>query len=354
MSVQAPLAPSAAANNPEAQSIIRKMREIKPMERPMCLKDFDMSKKLGRGKFGHVFLAREKRTQFIVAIKVLTKKQLEGHGLELLTRSEIEIQCHLRHKNILRMYSWFDDEKRIFLVLEYAKGGELYKQLQESNGGFGSKVSANYICQISQALDYLHMKHIIHRDLKPENLLIGTDGQLKIADFGWSAHTLSMKRQTRCGTMDYLSPEMLNGLKYDHNVDIWAVGVLCYEFLTGITPWGEGACVRMQGCGLLLDHAPFLFVALLALLAHRRLLLLPSILHGGTGSPTCLRNLATMMLLLPQKTRPSRTTASSASSTRCPRPSRRRLGSSSACFCSVPRYVPDDYPPAASSHAAAD
>ena len=93
---------------------------------------------------------------------------------------------------------------------------------------------------MAHALDYLHMKHIIHRDLKPENLLIGTDGQLKIADFGWSAHTLSMKRETRCGTMDYLSPEMVSGLPYDHNVDIWAVGVMCFEFLTGVTPWGEG------------------------------------------------------------------------------------------------------------------
>jgi serine/threonine protein kinase len=227
-------------NSSEAQKIVRTMKQINPMQRRLCLRDFEMSKKLGRGKFGHVFLAREKRTKFIVAIKVLTKKQLESHSLELLTRSEIEIQCHLHHKNILRMYSWFDDERRIYLVLEYAKGGELYKHLMASNGGFGSEASAKYICQLSHALDYLHFKHIIHRDLKPENLLVGTDGQLKIADFGWSAHTLSMKRQTRCGTMDYLSPEMLESKHYDHSVDIWAVGVLCYEFLTGITPWGEG------------------------------------------------------------------------------------------------------------------
>lgn len=238
--LQSVLKPSALANTDEAKQIRKRMQEIKPMQRRLCLKDFDMGKKLGRGKFGHVFLAKEKRTNFIVAIKVLTKKQLEGHQLELLTRSEIEIQCHLRHKNILRMYSWFADDRRIFLVLEFAKGGELYKHLMSSNGGFGSKRSANYISQLCHALDYLHMKHIIHRDLKPENLLVGTDGQIKIADFGWSAHTLSMKRNTRCGTMDYLSPEMLQHQYYDESVDVWAVGVLCFEFLTGITPWGEG------------------------------------------------------------------------------------------------------------------
>ena len=238
------LAPSLAANNPEAhqeaQRIVSKMKTIKPLQRRMCLNDFDMSKKLGRGKFGHVFLAREKRTGFIVAIKVLTKRQLEGHGLELLTRAEIEIQCHLRHKNILRMYSWFDDAKRIYLILEYAKGGELYKKLKATKNGFGLKLSATYICQLSHAVDYLHFKHIIHRDLKAENLLVGSDGHLKLADFGWSAHTISMKRQTQCGTPDYISPEMLACLPYDHNVDIWAVGVLAFEFLTGTTPWGEG------------------------------------------------------------------------------------------------------------------
>lgn len=140
--------------------------------RQWTLNDFEIGKPLGRGKFGRVYLAREKRTKYIVALKVLQKSQLTKAGVEHQLRREIEIQCHLRHKHVLRMYGYFYDDKRIYLILEYSPGGELYKQLC-NRVRFSERMSARYIADLARALKYCHSKHVIHRDIKPENLLIG-------------------------------------------------------------------------------------------------------------------------------------------------------------------------------------
>ncbi|KAK1286785.1 Serine/threonine-protein kinase Aurora-1 [Acorus calamus] len=155
-------------------------------ERRWSLKDFEVGKPLGRGKFGHVYLAREKKT-------------------------------------------------RVYLILEYAARGELYKDLQKCKY-FSERRAASYIASLARALIYCHGKHVIHRDIKPENLLIGLQGEIKIADFGWSVHTYD-RRRTMCGTLDYLPPEMVENTEHDAGVDIWSLGVLCYEFLYGVPPF---------------------------------------------------------------------------------------------------------------------
>ena len=201
-----------------------------------CLNDFEIGKPLGRGKFGCVYLAREKSTKWVVAIKVLRKSQLLRANVEHQLRREIEIQSNLRHRNILRMYGYFFDETRIYLILEYSYGGELYKKLT-TQIRFSEKTAAKYIVDLADALNYCHKKHIIHRDIKPENLLIGAQGEVKLADFGWSIHTPSSRRNTLCGTLDYLPPEMVEGRDHDERVDVWALGVLLYEFLVGSPPF---------------------------------------------------------------------------------------------------------------------
>ncbi|XP_071959263.1 aurora kinase C-like [Antedon mediterranea] len=200
------------------------------------LQDFDIGRPLGKGKFGNVYLAREKQSKFIVALKVLFKSQLSKSNVEHQLRREIEIQAHLRHPHILRLYGYFYDATRVYLILEFAPKGELYKQLQKC-GRFDERRSSNYIGQLANALQYCHSKKVIHRDIKPENLLLGLKGDLKIADFGWSVHAPSSRRATLCGTLDYLPPEMIEGKMHDANVDLWSLGVLCYEFLVGKPPF---------------------------------------------------------------------------------------------------------------------
>lgn len=198
--------------------------------------DFDIGRPLGKGKFGNVYVARDKKLNFIVALKVLFKSQMEKEGVEHQLRREIEIQSHLRHPNILRFYNYFHDRSRVFLILEYAPRGEMYKELQKC-GRFDDQRTATYMEELADALLYCHERKVIHRDIKPENLLLGANGELKIADFGWSVHTPSSRRSTLCGTLDYLPPEMIEGRTHDEKVDLWSLGVLCYEFLVGRPPF---------------------------------------------------------------------------------------------------------------------
>ncbi|KAJ3357100.1 spindle assembly checkpoint kinase [Entophlyctis luteolus] len=209
-----------------------------PQERHWSLQDFDVGRALGKGKFGRVYLAREKSSGYVVALKILFKNELIENKVEKQLRREIEIQSHLRHPNILRLYGYFYDSKRVYLILEYAVGGEVYKHLRRITR-FSEEQASKYVCQMADALQYLHKKHVIHRDIKPENLLIGLKGELKISDFGWSVHAPNTRRQTLCGTLDYLPPEMVEGREHTDAVDLWSLGVLCYEFLVGVPPFED-------------------------------------------------------------------------------------------------------------------
>lgn len=201
---------------------------------------FEIGRPLGKGKFGRVYLARERSTGFVCALKVLHKNEIQKGKVEKQVRREIEIQSNLRHPNILQLYGHFHDSKRVFLILEFAGKGELYKHLRRQTK-FPEWQAAQYIAQMAAALKYLHKKHVMHRDIKPENILVGIHGELKIADFGWSVHAPNSRRATMCGTLDYLPPEMLQGNSnyYNEKVDLWSLGVLMYEFLVGEAPFED-------------------------------------------------------------------------------------------------------------------
>ena len=229
-------APSPAAAPRPLPSTSARPHLPQPPQRTWTLSDFDVGRPLGRGKFGNVYLARERSSKHVVALKVLFKSQLRAANVEHQVRREVEIQSHLRHPNILRLHGYFTDADRIYLILEYAPRGELYRDLQRC-GRFPEPRAARYVASLARALAHCHAKHVIHRDIKPENLLVGARGELKIADFGWSVHAVSSRRRTLCGTLDYLPPEMVAGAEHGAGVDVWCLGVLCYEFLVGTPPF---------------------------------------------------------------------------------------------------------------------
>eukprot|EP00903_Cladosiphon_okamuranus_P015401 g14225.t1 len=202
---------------------------------------FTMGKPIGKGRFGNVYLAREKASMKVLALKIMLKKDLEAAGVYHQVKSEIDIHVNYGSgcPNIVRCYGYFYDEKRIFIVMEYARKGELYRTMKAQPGGrFSEPVAARYIFQLVRALRYLHGLNVIHRDIKPENLLLDKAGNLRLCDFGWSIEVADYDtRQTICGTQDYLAPEMLMERPYTTSVDLWAAGVVTYEFLLGHSPF---------------------------------------------------------------------------------------------------------------------
>lgn len=174
--------------------------------------------------------------------------------------TEIEIQSHFRHPNILRIFCHFSDAENIYIVLELAGYGEVYYIVNREQRLESERASA-FISQVCCGLEELHRKKVIHRDIKPENIFIGHDYTLKLGDFGWSTRTLTGRRNTFCGTKDYVAPEMAMRKPYTSKIDVWMIGILAFEFVHGFPPFSaddlKSQCKLIEKCEYQCqDHVP--------------------------------------------------------------------------------------------------
>jgi hypothetical protein len=160
-------------------------------QRPWNIEDFSLGKPLGRGKFGNVYLAKQKVTSVTCAFKVLFKAQMQAANCVNMLRREVEIQSRMKHDSIVPLFGYFHDIKNVYLILEYQQQGELFKHISKLGGSVDEETCKKYMTDVTSAVSYMHSHFIIHRDLKPENILISDKGRLKIADFGWAVHSPS-------------------------------------------------------------------------------------------------------------------------------------------------------------------
>ncbi|XP_021563890.1 serine/threonine-protein kinase MARK2 [Carlito syrichta] len=199
--------------------------------------NYRLLKTIGKGNFAKVKLARHILTGKEVAVKIIDKTQLNSSSLQKLFR-EVRIMKVLNHPNIVKLFEVIETEKTLYLVMEYASGGEVFDYLV-AHGRMKEKEARAKFRQIVSAVQYCHQKFIVHRDLKAENLLLDADMNIKIADFGFSNEfTFGNKLDTFCGSPPYAAPELFQGKKYDGpEVDVWSLGVILYTLVSGSLPF---------------------------------------------------------------------------------------------------------------------
>ncbi|XP_026837194.1 MAP/microtubule affinity-regulating kinase 3 isoform X14 [Drosophila erecta] len=232
---------SAAQGSPNMQ-----MRSSAPMRWRATeehIGKYKLIKTIGKGNFAKVKLAKHLPTGKEVAIKIIDKTQLNSGSLQKLFR-EVRIMKMLDHPNIVKLFQVIETEKTLYLIMEYASGGEVFDYLV-LHGRMKEKEARVKFRQIVSAVQYCHQKRIIHRDLKAENLLLDSELNIKIADFGFSNEfTPGSKLDTFCGSPPYAAPELFQGKKYDGpEVDVWSLGVILYTLVSGSLPF-DGSTLR--------------------------------------------------------------------------------------------------------------
>lgn len=214
---------------------------------PQKIGPWKLGKTLGRGATGRVLLATHAQTGQKAAVKVVSKSELQDgekpkddNSLPYGIEREIIIMKLLTHPNVLRLYDVWETSKALYLVLEYVEGGELFDLLVE-RGPLPEHEAIKYFRQIILGTAYCHALGICHRDLKPENLLLDSNLNVKLADFGMAALELNGKLlETSCGSPHYAAPEIVSGLKYHGAAsDIWSCGVILFALLTGRLPFDD-------------------------------------------------------------------------------------------------------------------
>ncbi|XP_074662868.1 ribosomal protein S6 kinase alpha-3-like isoform X2 [Tubulanus polymorphus] len=202
--------------------------------------NFELLKVLGQGSFGKVFLVRKitgNDAGTLYAMKVLKKATLKVRDRQR-TKMERDILAEVDHPFIVKLHYAFQTEGKLYLILEFLRGGDLFTRLSKEVM-FTEEDVKFYLAELALALDHLHTVGIIYRDLKPENILLDADGHVKLTDFGLSKESIFEEKKTYsfCGTVEYMAPEVVNRKGHGAAADWWSYGVLMFEMLTGSLPF---------------------------------------------------------------------------------------------------------------------
>lgn len=224
----------AESDQPEEDKSISSSRKMHPW-------DFERLKVLGEGTYGKVLLVREKRSGRLFAQKQLKKASMIVEEKKIQqTKTEREILESVRHPYIVKLFYAMQDQEKLYLILEYVQGGELFTYLANQSM-LSEDTAAFYLAEMVLALHHLHVNvGVVYRDLKPENCLLDNDGHLVLTDFGLSK-VATGEDDERCntflGTPEYMAPEILQGEEYDYAVDWWSLGAVANDLLTGNPPF---------------------------------------------------------------------------------------------------------------------
>jgi CRP-like cAMP-binding protein len=194
---------------------------------------------LGSGTFGRVTLVQDKVSKSYFALKAMFKSEIVAHKQQANVMNEKMVMTSCNHPFILKLYQTFRDAKRLYMLLEFIQGGELFSVIHKPDrDGIPDYHAKFYALGVLLALSHLHNRDVAYRDMKPENCLIDKEGYPKLVDFGF-AKIIPNKSYTLCGTPEYLSPELVLGRGHNKAVDYWAFGVLIYEMICGYSPFSD-------------------------------------------------------------------------------------------------------------------
>ncbi|KAE8700309.1 CBL-interacting serine/threonine-protein kinase 25 [Hibiscus syriacus] len=217
-------------------------------ERRVLFGKYEMGRLLGKGTFAKVYYGKEVTSGESVAIKVISKDEVKKEGMMEQIKREISVTRLVRHPNVVELREVMATKTKIFFVMEYVRGGELFAKVFK--GKLKEDAARKYFQQLISAVDFCHSRGVSHRDLKPENLLLNENEDLKISDFGLSALPEQLRNDgllhTRCGTPAYVAPEVLRRKGYDGSkADIWSCGVILYVLLAGFLPFQDENIMNM-------------------------------------------------------------------------------------------------------------
>ncbi|XP_027330506.1 CBL-interacting serine/threonine-protein kinase 3-like isoform X5 [Abrus precatorius] len=204
---------------------------------------YEVGRTIGEGTFAKVKFARNSETGENVALKILDKEKVLKHKMAEQIRREVATMKLIKHPHVVRLFEVMGSKTKIYIVLEYVTGGELFDKIV-NHGRMSENEARRYFQQLINAVDYCHSRGVYHRDLKPENLLLDNYGNLKVSDFGLSALSQQVRDDgllhTTCGTPNYVAPEVLNDRGYDGaTADLWSCGVILFVLVAGYLPFDD-------------------------------------------------------------------------------------------------------------------